>query len=393
MASEAAGSALTLRIAQVALLVRLVVLFVLALVWTVQGRGLAALAVMAAAIFSYAALRFARARRFLTHHPLAVLLDALLLALVVGAVGVDTPFALALGTSALLIGLWLPFLPGAMVMGPLLAVHLTLLTRHPMTEEGVTAFVLLLPATLVTLWLLGLAIQRSARAQEVAQAALRDAMAVASASQERGRIAREMHDTVAKSLQAMALTASALPTQMHRRPEVAAQRARELEQDCTDVIGQVRALMRELRAPLPEQPFDVALAQVVDEWRSRTGRRCITDLAKVAVSDGLVRYELLMVTREALANVHAHAGRCLARVSLHEAGDVLTVVVSDDGVGADAAQVTTAGERGHFGVLGMRERMAQVGGSLTYESAPGHGTTVTCQVHRRGLIEKELMTR
>ncbi|MGL4178356.1 MAG: sensor histidine kinase [Dermatophilaceae bacterium] len=379
---------LTVTVAQIALLVRLFLLLVVELVWWAQGRGLVAIVVMLVAASSYLALRSARVRAFVSRHPLVVLIDVIALLLVVAVVGVDTPFVLALGTSALVVGLLLAALPGLVVVSLLLAVHLVLLTARPLDESAVSTFVVLVPAVVVTLWLLGLAIQRSGRAEARAQSFLRDAMAVAAASQERGRIAREMHDTVAKSLQAMAFTASSLTTHLERHPEVAVTRARELEADCTDVIGQVRALMGELRAPAASLPFSESVGQVVDEWSSRCGCRVVTRLDSVDVTDSLVCYELLMGLREALENVRRHAGRCTTTVTLKAIGDRVVLTVDDDGVGSDPQHVAASPGRGHFGVLGMQERMAHVAGRLTHRSEPGGGTTVTMSVHRQGLVEK-----
>lgn len=392
MVSEGAlpPTRLQLRVAQVALLVRLALLFLLELAWVARGDGLGALGVVAAAGVSYLALSSSRVRVLLMRHPLLVLLDVVLVAVVVALVGVDTPFVLALATSALLVGLWLPVAPGLLVVLFTVAIDLVLLTGRPIDDAGLVAYVVVVPAVFVTLWLLGLAIRRSGHAEARAQASLRDAMSAAATSQERGRIAREMHDTIAKSLQAMALTASSIPHHLHRDTDVAVARARELEQDCTLVIAQVRELMGELRTPVAELSFSDTVAQVVDEWRSSTGRRCVTRLAPVDVTDGHVRYELLMGLREALDNVRQHAGRCTVRVVLEAAGaDRLMLVVSDDGAGSEPAFVAASPARGHFGVVGMAERMAGVGGSFRHETRPGQGTTVTFEVNRRGLVEKD----
>ncbi|MBR7742637.1 hypothetical protein KC207_04965 [Phycicoccus sp. BSK3Z-2] len=383
-----AGSRLALRVAQVALLVRLGLLLLLQVVWLLRGDGVLSVPVVVAAVFSYVALSSSRVRALVARHPILVLLDVVLVAVVVGVVGVDTPFVLALATSALVVGLWLPRVPGLLVVAVLVAVHLTLLAREPVDEATVTAFVIVVPAVLVTLWLLGVAIQRTAAVESRTQAALRDAMSVAATSQERARIAREMHDTIAKSLQSMALTASSLPAHLERRPEVATQRAKELEADCTAVIGQVRELMGELRTESAQVPFCDSVAQVVDEWRSATGRRVTVRLEPVDVTDSLVRYELLMALREALDNVRQHAGRCTTRVSLGAEEDRVTLQVSDDGRGSETEHVAASPERGHFGVAGMRERMELVGGSFAHDTAPGRGTTVTFGVHRRGLVER-----
>lgn len=389
MPSDGPQDALTLQVAQVALLVRLFLLLVLTLVWALQQPAIVTALVVLAAVPGYVGLRSRRARAFVTEHPLIVLIDAIALTVVVGIVGMDTPFVLALCTSALLVGLWLTWQAGVVVILTMCAIHLLLLAREPLTVEAITAFVFVVPPLYVTLWLLGLAVQRSARATMSTQAVLRDATAVAATSHERLRIARDMHDSVAKSLQAMALTASSLPLLVERRPQLAAQRAREIEEDCTLAIGQVRTLMGELRDPAPVEDLASAVTQVIGEWRTNTGRSCTAQVGEVGDIEPLARYELLMALREALENVHRHAGRCSTIVTLAAVGSEVVLTVRDDGAGSTEGEVSSAPGRGHFGVVGMQERMAQVGGRLDFVSVSGSGTEVTFSVPRRTLIERD----
>lgn len=389
MPSDGHQDALTLQVAQVALLVRLFLLFVLTLVWALQQPAIVTALVVLAALPGYVALRSRRARAFVTDHPLVVLIDAIALTVVVGIVGMDTPFVLALCTSTLLVGLWLTWQAGIVVVLTMCASHLLLLAREPLSVDAITAYVFVVPPLYVTLWLLGLAVQRSARATMSSQAVLRDATAVAATSHERLRIARDMHDSVAKSLQAMALTASSLPILVERRPQLAAQRAREIEEDCTLAIGQVRSLMGELRNPAPVEDLASAVTQVIGEWRSTTGRSCSAHVGPVGDIEPLARYELLMALREALENVHRHAGRCATTVTLESDGAEVVLRVKDDGIGSSEGDVASAPGRGHFGVVGMGERMAQVGGRLEFVSVPRSGTEVTFSVPRRVLIERD----
>ena len=87
---------------------------------------------------------------------------------------------------------------------------------------------------------------------------------------------------------------------------------------------------------------------------------------------------LLRVTQEALANIAKHAGASRVIVSLSYLGDTVTLDIDDDGVGFAGR----AGPRanGGFGLIGMRKRIASVGGELSVESAPGQGTTIAVSV-------------
>jgi signal transduction histidine kinase len=93
------------------------------------------------------------------------------------------------------------------------------------------------------------------------------------------------------------------------------------------------------------------------------------------------------IVQEALTNVSKHSGATKARVEVRENDATIHLVVSDDGTGFDPAAVTAG-----FGLLGMRERVELLGGTLAIESAPGSGTTVRVSVpaQRRDADEREL---
>src|SRR5206468_1427366 len=91
-----------------------------------------------------------------------------------------------------------------------------------------------------------------------------------------------------------------------------------------------------------------------------------------------VETALYRVTQEALTNVLRHAGAGRVSVVLQRPAGQVIVVVEDDGRGFDPESAPAAGPR--LGLVGMRERLTLVGGSLTVESAPGRGTTLIAQV-------------
>jgi signal transduction histidine kinase len=86
------------------------------------------------------------------------------------------------------------------------------------------------------------------------------------------------------------------------------------------------------------------------------------------------------VAQEALTNALKHADAGRLRVDLRFTDAALTVEVGDDGRGFDPGATAAAG---HFGIVGMRERAAQVGGSLAIRSAAGAGTEVVVTIPRR----------
>ncbi|KGN38361.1 sensor histidine kinase [Knoellia subterranea] len=321
-------------------------------------------------------------------HPILAMLDALLLSAIVALNGIDSPLLLAALTTALLLGLWLEPLSGAIVMVCLVSLYIGAALVGP--DAGTQAFTswVTIPFVYVTLWLLGLTMRTSLDAEAKAQETLRDAVVTAAATEERTRLARELHDSLAKSLQGIALTATALPLQVERQPERAVESASAIREMATTAVHDVRGVMGDLRSRTSEGTLGEASTQVVLGWATRTGRSPQLEIADVDTPDEATRYELLAVLEEALDNTHRHAGPCLVTVRLREEGTHLELTVRDTGTGFDPDQLALAQAAGHGGVRGMHERLARVGGWATIDSEPGRGTTLTCTVPLLSRVER-----
>ena len=379
-------------VTQVAVLARLIALFPVVIgLGQLPDRGHAmavAVGCIVVAIIGFAGLMSRATRDFLRDHPSLVLADALLLAFVAWTAGSTAPFILTFMSSALAVGLLAAPWAGSLIMVSLLGLYLLVL-HNPHTGSPQELF--LIPFVLVTLWGLGIAVRRASDAEIRSRRALHSAITVAAATEERHRIARDMHDTLAKSLQSMSLTASVLPRLIAANPGRASEHAHDLHETSVSAIDEVRALMTALRREVAEGPLHEVVEQVATDWSERTGiSHKLTVLGDGAVTDGLVRYELLMVLTEALENVSRHAQAHEVRIRLDTAAELVTLSVRDDGVGAAATRLEEAAAEQRFGVQGMGERLHKVGGSLAWESAPGAGTTVTAQAHPAGLIEESI---
>jgi PAS domain S-box-containing protein len=200
---------------------------------------------------------------------------------------------------------------------------------------------------------------------------------------ERRRIARDLHDQMGQLLTALGLGLKAVedasPDPSSVRPHLV--RLREL----TDMIGrEVHHLAVELRpTALDDLGLQTALATYAEAWSERSGVE--VDFQAVGLDTGRlpepVETALYRVVQEALTNVLRHAKARRVSLVLQRFPDQVVAVVEDDGVGFDAESVTAPAEDGgRLGVLGMQERMALVGGTLTVESATGGGTTVIARV-------------
>jgi signal transduction histidine kinase len=200
--------------------------------------------------------------------------------------------------------------------------------------------------------------------------------------QERVRLAADLHDGPVQELTALryGLTRARNRIQRHE-PEQAESLLATLEDELAAGITGLRRLMAELRpAVLDEQGLEVALHNQVRAFEATSGVAC-------AISTGLQRRlapdletVLYRVTQESLNNVGKHAGAARVTVSLAAENGSVRLRINDDGVGFDPAAAGRLLSEGHFGLVGMRERVEMVGGHLSIDSSPGQGTTVAVEM-------------
>ncbi|MEU5942841.1 sensor histidine kinase [Micromonospora sp. NPDC047548] len=196
---------------------------------------------------------------------------------------------------------------------------------------------------------------------------------------ERERLAREIHDTLAQGLSSIQLLLRAAQRAMPERPEVAADHVEQARLAARDNLVEARRFVRALSPPaLAAQSLPEALDRLCATTGGNSGPsvRFHLDGAPVPLP---TPYEvaLLRIAQSALANAvgHAHARRI--EVTLSYLGSRVALDVVDDGVGFDPGAVPGryAGGTG-FGLESMRARTAELGGTLSVESAPGQGTAL-----------------
>jgi len=200
---------------------------------------------------------------------------------------------------------------------------------------------------------------------------------------ERRRVARDLHDQMGQHLTALGI---GLKVVRDATPESSPTRDRlQSLQNLTDTIGrEVHQLALELRpTALDDLGLQAALANYAEGWSERSGVE--VDFQTVGPDTGRLpepaETALYRVVQEALTNVLRHAGARRVSLILQQSPGQAVAVVEDDGVGFDAESVSApAGGRERLGLLGMRERVVLVGGTLTVESARGRGTTVIARV-------------
>lgn len=197
---------------------------------------------------------------------------------------------------------------------------------------------------------------------------------------ERVRIARDLHDVVAHHVAVMGVQAGAARRVLDRDPAVASDALRAVEETARQAIGDMRGLLRVLRAEEPEttEPTEAHPSPGLDQLdelvaSARTAGLTVNHGSygdPRPVPDG-VALSAYRVVQESLTNVVKHAGARGADVRVRYRVDTLEVEVTDDGSGG-AGRPTEGG----FGLLGMRERVAVHDGELEAGPRPGGGFRV-----------------
>lgn len=215
-------------------------------------------------------------------------------------------------------------------------------------------------------------LRRQVRRQTVL---IRSQVETVAIAEERQRIAREFHDTLEQELVGVSLRLDAAATRAEES------KLRELLAGTQRLVNQLQAGARSfvwnLRdSSLAGQPLASAISQAVANLT--TGRQLeVRTSGEAHRLPETVAHELLRVAQEATANAVKHGGALHIIITLDFADQQVRLTVADDGKGFPPAAPVPAG---HFGLLGMRERVQKLGGQFTLHSAPGKGTTVEVAV-------------
>ena len=193
---------------------------------------------------------------------------------------------------------------------------------------------------------------------------------------ERRRIARELHDGLAQHVTAAYLHLQSLSgIYRPRSPESreALARAIELTRRAADEVR--RVIAGSPPAPLDGRCLAEAI-RVEATALSRDGWQVTLHVADIGSVPADIELALFRMTQEALQNVRRHAGLCRVWLNLVRDGAYVRLTIADDGCGFDPRQTPAA----RFGLAGMRERVALLGGTIDIQSRPGAGTTIVITI-------------
>jgi signal transduction histidine kinase len=200
---------------------------------------------------------------------------------------------------------------------------------------------------------------------------------------ERARIARELHDQLGQELTAMKLVLRLVNNQSASDPAVR-ESVGKLEQLAGGLMQAIHRLAWELHpAALDDLGLEAALRRYTSEWSEHN--HVPADFHASHMDAGRLPLDLettlYRVAQEALTNVLRHAKAKRVSVLLARRKDSISLIIEDDGAGFDTATMFQAARsRGKLGLLGMRERIAMVGGTIEIESTPGAGTTIFARI-------------
>jgi signal transduction histidine kinase len=344
-------------------------------------------ALLLATAASFLPLRYwDRFSPMLMRHPAFLAGDLILTMLILSVIGPDSPFFyFTLGT-ALLSGV-LYGAPGAAVFSPLLLVTYGFgLAPGAQIRDGIEGFQLYVgyPALYPICAIAGAAVRRLIESQKSAEEALAASARAAAIERERARIAREMHDSLAKSIHGIGLQAAALKQWINGDPARAERDAAVISEAAQRAASEARGLIRDLRMDVPESSLCDSVAAFAGQWSEESGIAVALDLGAVDCDCPESRWELLSILKEALRNVERHASAEGVRVTLSQADGEVQLDVADDGRGFELADLPSFQRAGHFGLMGMAERAERVGGHLDVRSVPAQGAVVSVKVPLTG---------
>lgn len=193
---------------------------------------------------------------------------------------------------------------------------------------------------------------------------------------ERERVSREIHDTVTQGL-----ASSLLMLEAAGRAWPSASARSDLGQATAllrSSLAETRSLVHELASPgLEASPLPDALQAAARQYVPDT-RLLVTGTPRPVAAD--VRHALLRVVQSAASNIKLHARATSATLTLGFLPDTVTLDIYDDGKGFDPAAAAPPSDSGGYGLRAMRQRVEQLGGVFSVESAPGEGTVVVAQL-------------
>ena len=214
-----------------------------------------------------------------------------------------------------------------------------------------------------------------------AQSELAEAERQAGILEERQRLARDIHDTLTQGFASIVMLLEAAEESLGGQHPTGRHVTRAL-QSARDNLAESRRVVWALRPEaLADTPLPVALQRLARQLSEEMGIRADTVVTgSIRPHDTEQETALLRAAQESLANVRKHARATGVTVTLSYMDDVTVLDIQDDGVGFRPPAESEAAPEGGVGLRAMRERVEEIGGTVSVESGPGQGTTMVAHV-------------
>ncbi|MDO9357803.1 MAG: CHASE3 domain-containing protein [Polaromonas sp.] len=200
---------------------------------------------------------------------------------------------------------------------------------------------------------------------------------------ERGHLARELHDELGALLTAAKLDVARIKSRLGTISPEAAERIQHLIETLNSGIALKRRIVEDLRpSSLSHLGLVASLEILAREFEDRSGLSISTDLEMVELG-GAAQLTVYRLVQESLTNMAKYAEAAQAAISLHDFESYIAVEVKDDGKGFDSMNIQASSH----GLAGMRHRVEAAGGKLTITSGAGQGTRIFAVLPKSGIAD------
>ena len=194
---------------------------------------------------------------------------------------------------------------------------------------------------------------------------------------ERQRVARELHDTLSQGLAGIILQLEAADANLsNSKLEKSKDIIRQAMESARTTLADARLVIDDLRSVQPRE-CQSAIREAASNFTRETGIPCITSLELPQSLSLPTTDAVIQVVNECLLNIKRHSRATQVEINGSSSKDELKISVTDNGTGFDPQSVSS---NGHYGLMGMRERMEMLGGTLSISSEPAKGTTVEIRI-------------
>lgn len=195
--------------------------------------------------------------------------------------------------------------------------------------------------------------------------------------EERQRLARELHDAVSQQLFAISMTATAVGRTLDKDFERARRQIHLIEEMASVAQSEMRALLLHLRpVHLEGKRLAEGLAELLQELKAKVPIEIAWDMDEEIRLPKGIEDHLFRIVQEALSNALRHSKAERLELSLRRSGDAIRLSIRDNGTGFDPDET----KHTSYGLVSMKERVNEIGGSIHIVTAPGKGTRIEIRV-------------